>query len=377
MQGQRGVALILAMLVVTLVTAITIELSWRFDLSMSRSANRWHGTQAKAYLLGAEEAAYMLLNEDFEEDQDQGVPKDTLGEWWANPDLLQKPTDEGWIKVVLEDAQGRFNLNHLKQKAPKPKQGKSQREYERLTAAQRRFIRLLQTIQIGEEEDEIYVDLLTAENITLSISDWLDRDSDVSYGIYGGQGAESDYYSRLEPPFVIANQEMVSVSELLLIKGMTPEIYQKLLPMVICLGEDNGMNVNTMPVQMLRMFNAKNVPRPLTLEAAMTLNGDRMGGDMKEQMMQQQQGLVAGGPANMMGPPEEGGFDNIEAFKQALQDAAGEDANNLDTSSLDVKTGYFLMFGETLVGETTRSIKVMLQRDNGKVKSLYRTDANF
>ncbi len=344
---QQGVALILAMLVVALVTAITIELSWRFDLSMTRAANRWHGVQARAYLLGAEELAEMALQYDLEDDQTEGVMIDTLTEIWAQP-APQFPTDEGWVRAGLEDAQGRFNLNHLKQKANKPKEGQTQPSWQRWTTAQRRFIRLLQTIELGTEEDLNTVDLYTAKSITLSIADWLDKDSNVSY-IDGGEGAEADYYIRLEPPFIIANQEMISVSELLLVKGMTPEIYQKLVPLVIVLPEDMMMNVNTMPMQLLRTFNEKQELYPITEEAALNLFNDR--GD---------------------------GFPDLQTFKDSLETIAGVgNAENLDTTGLDVKSSYFLFFGDTMVGDHIRAVKAMMRRDNGEVSTLYRTDANF
>ena len=52
------------------------------------------------------------------------------------------------------------------------------------------------------------------------IQDWIDPDDDPRVN-----GAESDYYRSLDPPYYAKNGSMDEVSELLLVKGMTPELY--------------------------------------------------------------------------------------------------------------------------------------------------------
>src|SRR5690606_9506515 len=94
-----------------LVTTIAVSVSWRFNLSMARNENRWHGSQARAYLEGGEQLARLMLREDA-----QLGNTDHLGEMWAQPSEPM-PTDEGWIRGRIEDAHGRINLNLL-MKAP-------------------------------------------------------------------------------------------------------------------------------------------------------------------------------------------------------------------------------------------------------------------
>ncbi len=53
-----------------------------------------------------------------------------------------------------------------------------------------------------------------------AILDWIDPDEDSR-----PDGAESEYYQRLEIPFSAKNAPLDSVEELLLIKGMTPELF--------------------------------------------------------------------------------------------------------------------------------------------------------
>jgi Type II secretory pathway, component PulK len=341
---QAGVALILALLVVALVAAIAVELSWKFDLSVTRSANRWYGVQADAYLLGAEEVGVFLLETDADEDSQDGILSDTLTEIWATSQ--QFPTDEGWLRASLEDAQGRFNINALVKKAQKPNGNKTPAPWQKWTAAQRRFIRLLQTIEI---EPEVYMDQQVAMSLTEAVIDWVDKDSKVT----GFGGAESDYYGQLEPPFVIANRPMISVSELNIIRGMTPQLYQALLPLVIALPDEEAtLNVNTMPFELIRTINSKTELYPSTVDDAQYIFEERGAG-----------------------------FDDIEAFKTsgAVDQVVGGGGGNtnLDTDGLGVASKYFLMFGDTAVGETIRQRKTLMHREGNKVTILRRTDANF
>jgi general secretion pathway protein K len=56
--------------------------------------------------------------------------------------------------------------------------------------------------------------------IVASIQDWIDTDDNPHIG-----GAESDYYGGLKPPYLAKNGPIDDLSELLLIKGITPEMY--------------------------------------------------------------------------------------------------------------------------------------------------------
>jgi hypothetical protein len=57
------------------------------------------------------------------------------------------------------------------------------------------------------------------DEIADSIIDWRDTDEQVS-----ATGAESEYYQSLQPPYQCKNGPFETVEELLLVKGMTPEL---------------------------------------------------------------------------------------------------------------------------------------------------------
>ena len=337
---QRGMALILAMFIVVLVTIVVVSVSWRFQLSMARNENRWHGSQARAYLEGGEQLARKVLIEDAKESQN-----DFLREMWAQTgDPL--PTDEGWIRGKIEDAHGRINLNLLKPPPPKtPNENDPPKNpADRFSAPQRRFIRFLRSIELesGLMEPDTIMGIIDA------LQDWLDPDNEPS----GFNGAERSYYESLDPPVIMTNGPMTSVSELLLVKGVTPELYQKLLPYIIALPEDVKMNINTVAPEILRAFNRKEDLEPLTEADWETLVQER----------------------NM----PEFGYNDIKTFAESpvVQGILG-DANQFDTNDLVTSSNYFLFFGETLVGEQVRRSKSLLFRDKGNVVVVRRTDGNF
>ncbi len=57
------------------------------------------------------------------------------------------------------------------------------------------------------------------EDVANSIVDWIDPDDTTR-----DNGAESDYYSGLSPPYVAKNGPLDSIEELLMVKGVTPQL---------------------------------------------------------------------------------------------------------------------------------------------------------
>ncbi|MDN3511355.1 MAG: general secretion pathway protein GspK [Candidatus Jettenia sp.] len=65
------------------------------------------------------------------------------------------------------------------------------------------------------------LDILTAETITDSLLDWLDKDD-----LHHINGAEKDYYSSLPDPYEPKNGPFESIEEMALVKGVTPHIFE-------------------------------------------------------------------------------------------------------------------------------------------------------
>jgi len=83
------------------------------------------------------------------------------------------------------------------------------------------------------------VDAEEAIDLAAAIVDWRDNDVAVSTG-----GAENEYYQGLSPSYKCKNGKFQILEELLLVKGMTPEIFSEIKD-IITVYDTMGVNVNT------------------------------------------------------------------------------------------------------------------------------------
>lgn len=216
MKRQRGVALITAVLVTAVIAVTAVAMAAQQKLDVRRTANMIDGERAYVFALGVESWVQQVLLRDRRENQ-----VDDLGEPWAQ--RLPAITVEGAvIGGHLDDLQGRFNLNNLVDK-DKPSLPDVER-FQRLLAA------------VGADP-----------NLVNAIVDWIDADGETSFP----DGAEDAEYLRATPAYRAANRPMASASELLLIRGVTADIYQKLAPLVTALPTRTAINVNTAPAAVL------------------------------------------------------------------------------------------------------------------------------
>jgi type II secretory pathway component PulK len=78
-------------------------------------------------------------------------------------------------------------------------------------------------MQLDPSGDRLYNALMALPNMTDDIAnaivDWLDADNTPRDG-----GAEDDYYSALSPPYHCKNGPLESIEELLLVRGVTPQL---------------------------------------------------------------------------------------------------------------------------------------------------------
>ena len=85
-------------------------------------------------------------------------------------------------------------------------------------------------VEIGERRS-IIVD---------SFLDWIDKDSDRRLN-----GAEDDYYREMSPPYEARDGKMLSVEELLLIRGMDAKLYRCISRFLTIYGGSKGININS------------------------------------------------------------------------------------------------------------------------------------
>ena len=207
---QEGIALITAMLIVSLIVITAATLATQQELDIRRTGNVLAQEQAWLYAVGIEDWAKGVLKQDAKDSK-----HDFLAESWTTP-LQPIEVDGGQLAGLIEDEQGKFNLNNL------VKDGKAS------LPDIERFKRLLSALELDT-------------NLTQAIVDWIDTDQETSFP----NGAEDQFYSGLDTPYRTANRPLSDISELRLIKDMTGEIYRQLAPYVTALPEYTNINVNT------------------------------------------------------------------------------------------------------------------------------------
>ena len=209
--GQCGVALVTALLVVSLATVAAVAMVTRLQVDMRRTANLLHGEQAYAYAIAAESWARVILRQDAV-DSDH----DSLDENWATA-LPPIAVEGGFVNGHIYDLQGRFNVNSLVAEDGTPAD-RQLAYYQRLLAV------------LGLESA-----------LAPALLDWIDPDINATFP----DGAEDDVYLLGQLPYRTANRPLVSSSELRLVQGYTPEVMLILAPHVTALPGQTAINVNT------------------------------------------------------------------------------------------------------------------------------------
>lgn len=125
--GQRGAALLLAMVIVALITTVASGMVWLQTRAVQVEAAERARSQAAWILSGALDWARLILKEDGREARQRGQARDSLDEPWATPlaearlsTFLAADKDnntdtgpEAFISGAIVDAQSRFNLRGL------------------------------------------------------------------------------------------------------------------------------------------------------------------------------------------------------------------------------------------------------------------------
>lgn len=210
--SQRGVALVMAIIVVAIGTMIAVNLIWRGTLDLRRTESALAADQGLMYVQGAEAWAADILRQDLVDSPES----DHLGEQWAI-ELPPLPVDGGSITGRLEDLQGRFNLNNLIA-ADGKENALARREFERLL--------------VSVEADPA---------LAGAVIDWLDPDTELRFP----SGGEDVVYSDADPPYRTANSVITSTSELMAIDGFDRDTYRRLAPYITVLPSGTRLNVNT------------------------------------------------------------------------------------------------------------------------------------
>jgi general secretion pathway protein K len=210
---QRGIALLITISIISLLVASGLQLNRRMLAAMTASAtDRDRLTLSQMASAGIHGGMAMLIQDKYDS------KTDSIQEDWADPEkieevLAEMPFDDGKVSVVIADELSKIQINALV-KFPEGRQFNASQHalWERF--ADRMLSLYKDTTDIEETDPTTIID---------AIKDWLDsNDDDATTGL---NGAESDYYQGLNPPYECKNGPFADIGEVSLVKGVTPELF--------------------------------------------------------------------------------------------------------------------------------------------------------
>lgn len=251
--AERGLALVVVMVLVLSMAVIAGAFAYAMKIETRLSVR----TQSNGELewlgrSGVEFARWVL-------EQQRRIPGEgryhALNQFWAggpgptndvdNPfigtTLKNLEVGPGRISIEIVDAERKLNIN-------------------RMNDPRRMQLILEQMGVVGGD----------ADSLINAIGDWRDPDNNPR----AGNGAEDDFYLGMDPPYYAKNAPIDDISELLKIRGVTPELYwgarfrgrsrepgQETGPIpaigladVFCAVSGDGVNINTAPLPVLQVI---------------------------------------------------------------------------------------------------------------------------
>ena len=243
LKSESGIALLLVLWVLMLLMVIVGEFCHAMRTEVNITRNFKEDTQSYYIAVaGLNRAVSELIKNEIlpqkvkspdSEDDDEEADEEEIS-WRINADIPAIAFGEGQFEVKIGNESGKVNINR----------------------ANRRLLRMmLNGFDLDDSDKDVIVD---------SILDW--RDKDRNHRI---SGAEDDYYDSLPEPYECKDGDFDSIEELLLVRGVTPEIFYGGLEHMVTVYQDetksrgrrgrrgkgfdyDKVNVNTAPPQVLR-----------------------------------------------------------------------------------------------------------------------------
>lgn len=305
LQGKTtGGALISALFITALAAIIATALSVQVHLAVQE------GT-----LMMASDNAYFAL-QGMQATQAE-IVKEYAAQWQDDPNdveiqplvIKMKPlTISGYqISGTLENAQGKFNINDL----------------------------------VSENNETFFANLLMLVMPSIERSQAMTLAASIHHWI--ATGADDEYYAKLKPPYRSPQAQLVLISELQKVRGMTPDIYQAVSPYLTALPVQTteGQGSTVTPVDI------NSVSKPVL----MALNPE-LRPEQAESMLLCRQSI--------------GVFSSVEAFTQRCVHPSGVEA----VSHIATQSHYFVTHAELSQNETVLSLESLVMTVTGKENTL-------
>ena len=209
---EKGMALFMVLWVLILLSAIVTEFCFAMKTEVNMVRNFKEQTQAYFIALAGVNRAIgeLIRNESVPRNNkvlggDDERIEETAPIWRMNADIPPVPFAQGAFEVRIGNEAGKISLNSADESLLKM---------------------MLNGFDLEEQEKSIIVD---------SILDWRDEND-----LHRMNGAEDDYYHSLPKPYDCKNGDFDTKEELLMVKGVTPEIFHGSLDKMVTVFQDRG-----------------------------------------------------------------------------------------------------------------------------------------
>ena len=221
-QRQRGVALLIAILLVALGTMVAAAMAYNNAMTARRTLSDFSYDQALMITQGAEAYAAYGLWRIHKSDPNSTYP----AQGWDKP-LNDSPSPGVAVQASLEDLQGRFNLNDLvEDNGITPNR-----------VAIGVFRRLLRLVGLQPHWAE-------------DVVNWID----ASPTPFFPEAPSNSAYLEMDPPYYTPNLPITSTSELLALPGFGRKRFDKIAPYITALPVGTGVNVCSASAVVLDAF---------------------------------------------------------------------------------------------------------------------------
>jgi len=204
--NERGIALVIVLWMLALMTILALAYSGMTRTESLLSHNMIHSAQARAQ---AESGIWLAVNDLLKRVKSRQFPAD------SSPVVIHSTQTDN-LTISIQDESGKIDLNK---------------------ASQQLLLGLIKSAGIDHDQSTRLVD---------AILDWRDRDS-----LTRVNGAEDQQYESMGYPYGAKDGTFNSIGELMQIRGMTPSLYKKLKPLITVHSTQSRIRLNSAPSSVL------------------------------------------------------------------------------------------------------------------------------
>ncbi len=210
LKNNHGIALLITLSITTVLIAVSLELRRNAGSAvMTTAAARDRLTLLHISSSGINAAMAMLIKDKKESEID------SMQEGWADPEKIIEvlndiPFEDGKVTVSISDELSRIQVNAIV-RFPEGRESNDAQMF--------MWDRFLSYFIFQDD----LLEEIEPRTIINSVKDWLDSGDDDA--ITGLNGAESDYYQSLDPPYSCRNGQLAYLDELTLIRGITSDLF--------------------------------------------------------------------------------------------------------------------------------------------------------